>query len=70
MAGVVAAKIKKIEQIIKAGKDLEPTKELFPDIDLTGPPICINAVQTDALTPTEAAYYFASTSARAVLSDK
>eukprot|EP01022_Parablepharisma_sp_SALTPOND_P013266 TRINITY_DN1761_c0_g1_i1.p1 TRINITY_DN1761_c0_g1~~TRINITY_DN1761_c0_g1_i1.p1 ORF type:complete len:847 (+),score=109.36 TRINITY_DN1761_c0_g1_i1:7212-9752(+) len=66
----VTATLKKIETVTKAGKDSGPSQELFPDVDLSGPPIVINAVETSSLTPTEAAYYFASTTTRTALSDK
>lgn len=56
----MAATLKKIEAALKTGKDPEPKRELFPGLDLKAPPVVINAVQTDALPPTEAAYYFAS----------
>jgi len=65
-----ASAIKKIESILKTGKEPELPKELFPEIDRNGPPIIINAVDTASLTPTEQAYYFASTTARTAVSDQ
>ena len=56
--------IKKLEEIMKSGE--EPPKELFPNLDRNGPPVVINAVEMSSLTPTEAAFYYASTSTRAV----
>lgn len=55
---------------MKTGKDPDFPKEVFPGLDLNGPPIVINAVDTSALSPTEEAYYFASTSVRNVFAEK
>jgi len=55
---------------MKTGKDPEFPKEIFADVDLNGPPIVINAVETGLLSPTEGAYYFASTSIRNVFTKK
>ena len=70
MAEQITATIKKIEQNIEASKESQTVTRLFPDIDLKAAPVEINAVETENLTPTEAAYYFASTASRTKLRDK
>lgn len=62
--------MKRIECIAKSGKDSDLPKEIFPDLDLSAAPVVINAVETTLLSPTEEAYYFASTSVRSVFAEK
>lgn len=65
----ISSTLKRVETIVKTGKDPEPIQKIFPNIDSKAPPIVIKPVETGRETLSSTEYYFASSPVRTLLSD-